>query len=309
MGQRLRFPGRYPHAWSSRRSFPITWRQYDVVNLEPLKIKLPDYPFVGAVALTLRDEQNHRFAANFVNLVVKPDRPLPRIKRRNDHDVTIRFAPRDFARQEWSDPAQAASRQGLRARQGLFRVPDRGAASRSSRHIPNRFTTSSRQVPRPSASASTGPSGRTGRIIPRRTRLARGPRRSCVLVNGRPVDRITLPDDAADARGVLSHLAGVEQGSHGELVDGMIVLTDRDRAVLAAGGPMVLRLAVPDDAPAEAAASASSVRRPAKCRWTRRSRSIRGIPCPLTLASIPTDRWPCRRGREVGVCTVTRRAS
>ena len=70
-----------------------------------------------------------------------------------------------------------------------------------------------------------------------------------VLLNGRPVDRITLPDDPADARGVLSHLAGVEHGSHGELVDGMIVLTDRDRAVLAAGGPMVLRLAVPDDAP------------------------------------------------------------
>ena len=29
----------------------------------------------------------------------------------------------------------------------------------------------------------------------------------------------------------------------------MVVLTDRDRAVLAAGEPMVLRLAVPDDAP------------------------------------------------------------
>ena len=50
-------------------------------------------------------------------------------------------------------------------------------------------------------------------------------------------------------RGVLSHLAGVEHGSHGELVDGMVTLTDRDRAGLAAGEPLVLRLAVPDDAP------------------------------------------------------------
>ena len=33
------------------RSFPITWRPYDVVDLEPLKITLPDYPFVGAVDL------------------------------------------------------------------------------------------------------------------------------------------------------------------------------------------------------------------------------------------------------------------
>ena len=63
------------------------------------------------------------------------------------------------------------------------------------------------------------------------------------------IERIKLPDDPADARGVLSHLAGVEHGSHGELVDGMITLTDGDRARLAAGEPLVLRLAVPDDAP------------------------------------------------------------
>lgn len=82
------------------------------------------------------------------------------------------------------------------------------------------------------------------------TDLARNWPSTLVLsVNGRSVDRVTLADDAADARGVLSHLAGVEQGSHGELVDGMVTLTDRDRAGLAEGLPMILRLAVPDDAP------------------------------------------------------------
>ncbi len=36
--------------WLSRpRSIPITWRPYDVVDLEPLKFTLPDYPFVGAL--------------------------------------------------------------------------------------------------------------------------------------------------------------------------------------------------------------------------------------------------------------------
>ncbi len=70
-----------------------------------------------------------------------------------------------------------------------------------------------------------------------------------VSVNGRTADRITLPDDSADARGVLSHLAGVEHGSHGELADGLIPLNDRDRAGLAGGEPLVLRLAVPENAP------------------------------------------------------------
>ena len=115
-------------------SFPIQWRPYDVVNLEPLKITLPDYPFVGAINLTLRDEQNHRFAANFVNLVVKPDASLPRIKRRNDHDVTIRFAPGDFARQEWSDRGQPPPGKVLGPREGLFRVPDRASAVGQSKH-------------------------------------------------------------------------------------------------------------------------------------------------------------------------------
>ena len=78
-----------------------------MVELEPLKFTLPDYPFVGALLLTLRDEQNRRFAANFVNVVVKPDRPLPRIQRRGPKEVVVRFAPGDFARQQWSDPAKA----------------------------------------------------------------------------------------------------------------------------------------------------------------------------------------------------------
>ena len=75
------------------------------------------------------------------------------------------------------------------------------------------------------------------------------PSRLAVSLNGRLVERIDLPDDAADGRGVLSHLAGVEHGSHGELVDGKIDLNDLDRAHLATGEPLVLRLAVPNDAP------------------------------------------------------------
>jgi predicted transcriptional regulator len=70
-----------------------------------------------------------------------------------------------------------------------------------------------------------------------------------VTFNDRLIERLTLPDDPANARGVLSHSAGVEYGSHGELVDGLITLDDNDRARMKAGEPMILRLSVPDDAP------------------------------------------------------------
>ena len=44
------------------------------------------------------------------------------------------------------------------------------------------------------------------------------------------------------------HVAGVERGSHGELADGLVTLTDADRAGLEAGEPLVLRFAVSNDA-------------------------------------------------------------
>ena len=92
---------------SELKTIPITWKPYDVVELEPLKVTLPDYPLVGALILTLRDQDDKRIAANFVNLVVRPDDPLPRIRRRGPNEVLVRFAPGDFAHQHWSEPAKA----------------------------------------------------------------------------------------------------------------------------------------------------------------------------------------------------------
>src|SRR5207244_12148486 len=53
----------------------------------------------------------------------------------------------------------------------------------------------------------------------------------------------------AAARAGHPALPGVDPGSHGELVDGLVTLNDNDRARLAAGEPLILRLAVPGDAP------------------------------------------------------------
>jgi hypothetical protein len=230
------------------RSFPIKWRPYDVINLEPLKITLPNYPFVGAVALTLRDEQNKRFASNFVNLVVKPDRPLPRIQRRGDHDVTIRFAPREFARQEWSDPADPPAGKVYGRGKGFFEYRLEIPSSVVKAH-PESFYYLFQAGSKAKRERVDWPERVSRQDYPQTDQSRAWSSTLAISVNGRPVDRITLPDDLADARGVLSHLARVEPGSHGELVDGMVVLTDRDRAGLAAGEAMILRLAVPDDAP------------------------------------------------------------
>lgn len=227
---------------------PIKWRPYDVVNLEPIPITLPDYPFVGALSLTLRDAKNQRLAANFVNLVVKPARPSPRVERRGPNDITVRFEPGSFASEHWAEPAKAPAGKVYGRGKGFFEYRIALPATVVKAHpqsIVYLFEASSKakreRVDWPE---------RVNRQDYPQTDLARPwPSSLAVHLNGRLVARVNLPDDAADARGVLSHLAGVEHGSHGELVDGKIDLTDFDRAQLAAGAPLVLRLAVPEDAP------------------------------------------------------------
>jgi hypothetical protein len=230
------------------RNVPITWKAYDVVELEPLKFKAPSYPLVGAVLLTLRDVNNQRFAANFVNLVVKPDRPSPRIERRGPKDVIVRFAPADFARQSWTKPVTAPAGKVYGHGKGFFEYRIFVPPSVVKAHIESIY-----YLIQAGAKA-----GRERVDWPERTNRQDYPQTDAtrpftstmaVVVNGRIAERVSLPDDAADARGVLSHLIGIEHGSHGELIDGLITLTDSDRAILAAGEPLVLRLAVPADAP------------------------------------------------------------
>jgi hypothetical protein len=230
------------------RNIPISWKPYDVIDLKPLEIKLPDYPFVGAVLLTLRDEQNHRIAANFVNLVVKPVRPLPRIERRGPKAVIVRFAPGDFAGRHWTNQTPEPTGKVHGIGKGYFEYRLRIPTSVAGAH-PESFYYLFQAGSKAARERLDWPARPNRQDYPQ-TDLARTwPSTLALSVNGRSVDRVTLADDAADARGVLSHLAGIEHGSHGELVDGMVTLTDRDRAGLAEGLPMILRLAVPDDAP------------------------------------------------------------
>jgi hypothetical protein len=229
-------------------NIPIMWKPYDVIDLKPLEIKLPDYPFVGALLLTLRDEQNRRIAANFVNLVVKPVRPLARVERRGPNAAVVRFAPGDFATRQWTDqkPQPAGKVHGLGKGYFEYRLLIPAAVAKAH---PESFYYLFQAGSKASRERVDWPGRSNRQDYPQTDQARTWPSTLALLVNGRPVDRVTLPDDAADARGVLSHLAGVEHGSHGELVDGMVTLTEQDRAGLAEGLPMVLRLAVPADAP------------------------------------------------------------
>ncbi len=228
-------------------SVPIRWKPYGVVQLEPIRVKLPSYPFVGALVLTLRDPENHRFASNYVNIVVKPERPLPRVQRRGLNDLLIRFKPGDFARQSWSEPAKPPAGKVYGYGKGFFEyqveIPSAIAKSHPET-IYYLFEASSKAR----RERVDWPERANRQDYPQTDASRQWPSTLAVTFNDRLIERLTLPDDPADARGVLSHLAGVEHGSHGELVDGLITLTPADRARIKAGEPMILRLSVPADA-------------------------------------------------------------
>jgi hypothetical protein len=237
---------------AASRGRTISWTPYGVNELEPLKVEVPTRPFVGALVLTLHEETtasvpgDRPIAANFVNIVVKPDQPQPRLERQGERDVIVRFTPGDFARQQWSESARPPAGKVYGRGKGFFEyqieLPQDVIKARPE---------SIRLWLEAAAKAGREKVDWPQRVNPRdypQTDTRKWPSTLEVALNGHVIGRRTLSDDPADARGVLSHLARNEHGSFGELVQFDVPLPEPVRADLAAGQPLVIRLAVPDDA-------------------------------------------------------------
>jgi hypothetical protein len=227
-------------------SRPASWKPYDVTEQEPLTFRAPKGPFVGSVNITLRDEQNNRWAANYVNLVVKPDAPSPRAERVSDHEATLRFSPGDFSRRHWSGASASPPGKAYGRGKGYFeykiKVPA-AVVKAEPVSVFLRFEVASK--------ANREKVDWPERVSPRdypQTDERKWPSTLEVSLNGEAVHREALEDDPADARGVLSHLARFEHGSYGELSEVEVKLSDAVKAALADGRPLLLKLAVPDDA-------------------------------------------------------------
>ncbi|HWE38110.1 MAG TPA: glycoside hydrolase family 2 TIM barrel-domain containing protein [Isosphaeraceae bacterium] len=224
---------------------PVSWTPYDVtMQQEPLTARL-DRGFVGAIAMVLEDEAGKKVAANFVNLVVRPERPLAHVERLDDRKVALRFAPEDFAKGRWSGPTAG---EGKAAGQG------KGSFTYSLKLPKAVVDAKPESIELMVEAASKAGRERVDwpeRVNPQdnpQTDERKWPSTLEVSIDGQRVARVDLPDDPADARGVLSHLARVDHGSYGELLRIKADLPDPVKADLASGKPLELRLAVPDDA-------------------------------------------------------------
>ena len=227
-------------------SRPVEWTPYDVRQLEPVKARMPMRPFVGAFVLTLRDEDDRRIAANYVNVVVKPDRPVPRIERQGDREAVLRFAPGTFAGSKWTGPVARPMGKAHGQGKGFFEyrlmIPEAIAKAR-----PEAYELRLEVASKAGRQRLDWPL-RISKLDNPQTDERTWPSTIEIAINGHVTDRLPLADDPADARGVLSHLARVEHGSYGELIKSQGALPGAVQEGLADGNPLVLRLAVPEDA-------------------------------------------------------------
>jgi hypothetical protein len=225
----------------------VDWTPYGVTAVKPAGFKITPGPFVGALAISLEDSTSQRIAANFVNIVVQRDRPEPRVERRGNNEVAVRFRPEELAQSEWSGPSGTRPSKAFGQGQGSFvyrlKLPPAVVKAK-----PTSFLLLLEVSSKAGRERVDWPQ-RKNKLDNPQTDARTWPSTLEVTINGESVARFDVADDPADARGVLSHVARVDHGSFGGLVRVKADLPRSAQADLAAGKPLELRLSVPADAP------------------------------------------------------------
>ena len=224
---------------------PVTPRRFDVTELGELAFALPDENGLATVALRLVDDTGAIRSRNYVNVEVTAGHN-PAVEQ-NAYGYALRFRPGDFSASSWDQPSVDPARQKLSAtgsgwvEYALSLPAGVDAAQISGLEL------------RCEAGARAGrakidwPAKIQGFNYPQTEVERKTPSDVVVSLNGVEIGSAHLPDDPADARGVLSHHNWIDPGSYGYLTDAS-ANTDALAAVksaLVAGEPLRVRLTVP----------------------------------------------------------------
>ena len=196
---------------------------------KPLAFKIPR-AFVGALALVLEDSEGHRLAANFVNLVITPETPAPRVERVDDHHAVVRFSPGEVSSAKFKGGSETLPGKVWGRGPGSFtyklKLPETILKAR-----PKGMKLSVE------AAAKGGRdqvdwNERTNAQDNPQTDERKNPSSLVISIGGKEIGAHVLPDDPADARGVLSHLRRTEHGGYGyPLADGIGPEEIKDMAI------------------------------------------------------------------------------
>jgi hypothetical protein len=204
---------------------PVNAKLYDVVELPEVKLPLPNgvKAFVGAIAVDLYDASGRRLACNYSNLVtpsVKNGLPKAEWIEPIRSSLAIRFSPTGFAKNTFK---------GARTKTGKFTATGAGEVEYKIA-VPQQlrgkvaYVSFLGEIASRAGSAKVDWQSRPNVQDYPQTDVRKHPSRMSLVVNGRPIGwRLTdeaaapgvLPDDPADARGVLSHIRHIDPGAYG----------------------------------------------------------------------------------------------
>jgi hypothetical protein len=198
----------------------VRWSPYRVVKQPDLEVPLPgERPFVGAVALELLDESGQRIAANFVPIAAKSapaGRTGPsteaRVEVLGPRLVALRFAPTAVADKRFEGESMPGKLCATNEVAVEYRVPLPDFVQKAG---PVKFELLAELATRAGqAKVDWTPRQLPGVDYPQ-TEARKFPGAVRIQIGGADAGEVQLPDDPADVRGILSHIAGVDPGSYG----------------------------------------------------------------------------------------------
>lgn len=223
---------------------------YKLTRLGEITFSLPNEPSLVTLVAWLENAQGKRVHINYTQWRVREESGLPRAEVLDKHTLALRFSPNDWSDSKFSELS-------------MPEVPIEGKHYGRGHGFVEYWLKLPEGVSLDNAQSLTliceiaAKAGRekidwAERVNPQdypQTDVKKFPTTVEVSVNGVRIATWHLPDDPADARGVLSHWRGVERGSYGYLTRAETRLdTPEGVAIvnrLRETGRLVIRFAVP----------------------------------------------------------------
>jgi hypothetical protein len=226
---------------------PIEPQRFGVTDLGNFEVDLPNEPGLATVALWLEEANGAIRCRNYVQVEVRSGQnpvvePLV-------NGWALRFAPGFYTQTSWEWPIPFSSGDGAKfSAQGsgwveyelaLPAIIDRSSVQR----LRLLFEASARA----GMAKVDWPQQTYGFNYPQTEIDQQTPSTLQITINNLPVGELHLPDDPADARGVLSHYHGVDPGAYGERYE-VLIQGETLAQLLSVAGALRIRFTVPADA-------------------------------------------------------------
>ncbi|NJN81731.1 MAG: hypothetical protein HC802_05190 [Caldilineaceae bacterium] len=223
----------------------IAPRRFAVTDVGDLTVGLPNEPGLATMALHLQDGSGRVLCRNYVNVEIS-DGDLPAVEQ-IAQGWAVRFAPGVATATSWPQPRVDPAGDKFSATSSGWveyevALPA-GVELSSAQRLRLRFEASAR-----AGMAKVDWPERTYGFNYPQTEESKSPSDVQIVVNGVAVATVHLPDDPADARGVLSHHHEVDPGSYGYLAE--VEITGDNLAQVAesvTAGGVTVRFVVPAD--------------------------------------------------------------